>query len=157
MRFGELLNSILALAVISSPSLGADFVVKNGNKESAKPNETISVNSNDLRILERAEKILKDSSKWNRHDNRECPPSAITFSLYCALWKASVEINGEFDHRLGALEELRRTVEDFSRGKHYEHRLMDYNNDPSTKLSDIQNVLYVTKQRINRRLVRKAK
>ncbi len=51
-------------------STAADFVVKNGDKESTKPGQLISVNENDVRILQRAAGILSDSTKWNRHDKR---------------------------------------------------------------------------------------
>ena len=36
-----------------------------------------------------------------------------------------MEINGKFDHRLGALEEVRKTVEEFSKGKDYEHVMLE--------------------------------
>lgn len=114
----------------------------------AKPGAVIPINENDARILHRSSEILSDASKWNRNDDRNCPTEAATFSLYCVLYKASVEINGEFDHRLGALEELRRTVEEVSKGKIYEHRLMGYNNDPATEFNDVKNVLQKTEQRI---------
>lgn len=148
--FGLLIFSIWICGM--SSLMAKDNVVKNGAKESAKPDEIIPVNENDVRILRRAEEILKDASRWNQHDDRECPPSAMTFSLYCALYKASEEVNGEFDHRLGALEEVRRTVEEFSKGKSYEHRLMEYNNDTSTTFQDIKNILTVTEKRLEKRL-----
>jgi len=125
---------------------------KNESKAVAAPGDTIPVNDNDLKILRRASAILNRSSKWNRNDDRDCPKEVRTFSLFCALHKASVEVNGEFDHRLGALEEVRRTVEAFSQGKSYEHRLMGYNNDHSTKFSDIKKVLRTTEQRVQSQL-----
>src|SRR5215469_12091035 len=79
-------------------------IVKNGNKPATPPNVAIPVTVTDVQILRRASQILADPSAWNRKDNRKCPEGASSFSLYCALFKASVEINGEFDHRLGALE-----------------------------------------------------
>lgn len=144
---------ILVLASLLTFSFDLAFAeVKNGSKPATKSGETILVNENDVRILRRASEILSDVSKWNRNDNRECPNVAFTFSLYCALYKASLEINGEFDHRLGALEEIRRTVEDVSKGKTYEHRLMGYNNDPSTKFEDIKKIIQKTERRIDNRL-----
>lgn len=149
MKASKLVLVVALLNVFSNQAL-AD--VKNGSKSAAGPEETIPVGENDVRILHRASEILRNASKWNRKDDRECPEKARTFSLYCALYKASVEINGEFDHRLGALEEIRRTVEDESRGKSYEHRLMGYNNDSSTKFSNIKRVLRTTEQKIRGRL-----
>jgi hypothetical protein len=46
----------------------------------------------DLLILKRARELLDSPSKWNRADNRKCPQGASTFSLYCALEVATVEV-----------------------------------------------------------------
>ncbi len=147
-----ILNSILFSQALGLPLRAEDHPVKNGSRESAKPGETIPVNQHDVLILQRAAKILGDGSRWNRNDDRECPPAAKTFSLYCALWKASVEINGEFDHRAGAMEELRRTVEEMTQGRSYEHRLMGFNNDPKTSLADVKKAIRDTERRIAARL-----
>lgn len=125
---------------------------KNESKESTPTNIEIKVHEYDVKIIRRASKILSTQSLWNNKDNRECPHKAKVFSLYCALYKASVDINGEFDHRLAALEEIRRTVEEFSKGKNYEHRLMDYNNDPTTSFGDIKKVLKTTEDRLMARI-----
>ena len=143
---------IALLATTLCPSPKASAEIKNGLKPAAKPNEMIPVRERDVRIIHRASQILDSESKWNRKDDRECPSGRHTFSLYCALYKASVEINGEFDHRLGALEEVRRAVEVASKGKNYEHRLMGYNNDRSTTFGDIKKVLKETEERIAMRL-----
>ena len=127
---------------------------KNESKESTPSNVEIKINKNDVKIILRASEILSNRSDWNNKDNRECPKKAKTYSLYCALYKASVEVNGEFDHRLGALEEVRRTVEEFSKGKNYEHRLMDYNNDPTTSFDNIKKILSTTEQRLLNRLTK---
>lgn len=139
-------NVVEALRKIAAADL------KNGLKPATAPGEIIPVNKNDVRILLRASEILSDTAKWNRRDDRQCSQKARKVSLYCALYRASVEINGEFDHRLGALEEIRRTVEEASKGKAYAHRLMEYNNDPTTKFSDIKDILLQTERRISRRL-----
>jgi hypothetical protein len=152
MKSNYLAAFLLVFAVGTASVKAADYAVKNGLQESAKPGDVIPVSEKDVRILARAAEILKDPSHWNRHDDRECPPTAVTFSLYCAMWKATEEVMGEFNHRQGALEELRRTVEEASTGKDYEHRLMGYNNDPATKLRDIQSVIKKTKMRIAGRL-----
>jgi hypothetical protein len=143
---------ILVWGAINLPAHSADYIVKNGNKESSKPDAKIPISENDLKVLHRTGEFLKIEKNWNRHDDRECPPAAVKLSLYCALWKASEEINGYFDHRLGAMEELRRTVEEFSKGKTYEHRLMDWNNDPATTFIDVQKAIRMTEIRISKRL-----
>jgi hypothetical protein len=48
----------------------------------------------DLEIVRRDREILDSPSKWNRADNRVCPETTKTFSLYCALEKATTEKTG---------------------------------------------------------------
>ncbi|MGA8702158.1 MAG: hypothetical protein WB625_10970 [Candidatus Sulfotelmatobacter sp.] len=55
----------------------------------------------------RARQILNSQSKWNRADTRVCPADARTFSLYCALEKATDEVSGKFEHRGAAMQEAR--------------------------------------------------
>lgn len=107
--------------------------------------------STNTRILNRAAKLLADESHWNRADTRECPPHAPELSLYCALRQATEEEMGESSHRTSAMEEVRLVIEE-KVGNKYDHRLMGYNNDPTTKLSDIQAVLKTAAERLDRRL-----
>lgn len=106
----------------------------------------------DLRIVDRARQILNDSSKWNREDTRNCPANANSFSLYCALEKATKEVTGTFQHRSAAMQEARFVIDETAPRKKYEHRLMDYNNDPSTTFADIQKVFELMEQHIDERL-----
>src|SRR5437773_8308380 len=66
----------------------------------------------DLQITKRAREILDSPSKWNRADNRECPAGARTFSLYCALQMATVEVRGKAEHRGAALQEMRFVIDE---------------------------------------------
>jgi hypothetical protein len=107
----------------------------------------------DVQIAKRARQILGSPRKWNRADTRVCTPDATTFSLYCALEKATDEVSGNFEHRGAAMQEARFVIEDISfKGKEYDHRLMGYNNDPSTTFPDIQKVLRLLESRIAKRL-----
>jgi hypothetical protein len=93
----------------------------------------------DLEIVKRAREILDSPSKWNRADNRNCPETAKTFSLYCALEKATIEKSGNFEHRGAAMQEARFVIEEVAPNlNRYQHRLMDYNNDPTTTFADVQ-------------------
>jgi hypothetical protein len=49
-------------------------------------------------------------------------------------------VTGGFHHRRPALELVRQIVDERSEGRNYHHRLMDYNNDPSTRLEDVQSL-----------------
>lgn len=88
------------------------------------------VTTDDLRILEKADGLEKDESALNRNDDRACDDDRATgkFSLFCALETACTEVRGEYDHRRAALQEVRFVVEEATRGREFEHRLMDFNN-----------------------------
>jgi hypothetical protein len=94
----------------------------------------------DREIVQRAAAILTSDAVWNRADNRKCDPAATTWSIYCACEKATIEVTGGFHHRRPAMELVRVIVEERSKGKDYNHRLMGYNNDPSTHLEDVKSI-----------------
>jgi hypothetical protein len=109
------------------------------------------VSSGDLLILKRADQILSSEAVWNRRDTRVCPDKAKKFSLYCALEEASKEL-GSFEHRSAVMQETRFTIDALKPKNDYEHRLMGYNNDPSTTLADIKRVIRLTEDRIAAKL-----
>ncbi len=107
----------------------------------------------DLEIVRRAREILDSPSKWNRADNRVCPETAKTFSLYCALEKATTEKAGSFVHRGAAMQEARFVIEEIAPNvNYYEHWLRDYNNDPTTTFADVQKFFDVLADHVARRL-----
>jgi len=111
------------------------------------------VTAADVQIAKRAREVLDSPAKWNRADTRDCPAGATTFSLYCALEKATDEVSGNFEHRGAAMQEARFVIEDISpKAKDYDHRLMDYNNDPTTSFADVQKVFRLLEERIAARL-----
>jgi hypothetical protein len=112
------------------------------------PSREVAPSSVDREIIGRASRILSTSSAWNRADNRKCPEGAATWSIYCAMEKATIEVSGAFHHRRPALEVVRRIVDERTRGRPYEHRLMDYNNDPTTRLSDVRSLFEQAMRRI---------
>lgn len=94
----------------------------------------------DREILKRADAILSSAQVWNRADDRKCPATATTWSIYCAAERATIEITGGFHHRRPALELVREIVDERTKGRNYQHRLMDYNNDPSTTLAEVHSL-----------------
>jgi hypothetical protein len=110
------------------------------------------VTEQDLAILDRATAKLADPAHWNRHDDRNCPAGATSWSLFCALHDASIEVLGHYEHRRVALQEVRFVIEEVTRGQPFEHRLMDYNNLPSTTIDDVRHVIEAARQRVARRL-----
>jgi hypothetical protein len=109
------------------------------------------VDGKDLQILTRAEEILSDESRWDRHDTRTCQPAATSRSLFCALQEASVDVLGAYDHRRAALQEVRFAIEEVAK-RDFEHRLMDFNNLPTTTFADVRRVLAIAKERVRGRL-----
>ena len=107
----------------------------------------------DVRIVQRAREILNSPAKWNRADTRVCPAAAKTFSIYCALEKATDEVSGNFEHRGAAMQEARFVIDEIaSNRKDYQHRLMGYNNDPTTTFADVQKVFRLLEDHIAKRL-----
>ena len=106
----------------------------------------------DLLIIKRAHALLDSPSHWNRADNRKCPDGAKTFSIYCALEVATIEIAEKFAHRGAALQEMRFVIDEITATRDYDHRLMDYNNDPRTSFADVQEVFRITESLITLRL-----
>ncbi|MGZ7080607.1 MAG: hypothetical protein ACXVJT_14445 [Thermoanaerobaculia bacterium] len=100
----------------------------------------VKPSSIDRAIVERAAKILSSDAAWNRADTRKCPADATTWSIYCAMEKATIEVSGAFHHRRPALQVVREIVDERTAGRPYEHRLMDYNNDSTTRLEDVQSL-----------------
>lgn len=100
----------------------------------------VRANALDEEIVRKAAAILSTSEAWNRADNRKCPGNATTWSIYCAMERATIEVTGGFHHRRPALEAVRQIVEERSVGRNYHHRLMEYNNDPTTRLDDVQSL-----------------
>jgi len=120
----------------------------------------LPVTAQDLQTLERAAALLGSESAWNRNDDRQCADDEAMDkrSLFCALQRASSDVYGSHDpykvadHRRVALQEVRFAVEEATRGRELNHRLMDFNNLPETTLADIQRVLAQATTRVQARL-----
>lgn len=111
------------------------------------------VSKSDVLIVQRARQLLSSPEKWNRADNRDCPAAETKFSLYCALEKATDTVTRDFAHRGAAMQEARFVIdEDLAPNNHYDHRLMDYNNDPHTTFADAQRFFDLLQGRIEGRL-----
>jgi hypothetical protein len=106
----------------------------------------------DIQIIDRARRLLGSERTWNRRDTRQCATGETRLSLFCALQVASREVTGEYRHRRTALQEVRFAVEAATQGRQYDHRLMEFNNDPRTRLSDIWAVLTAARARLVERL-----
>jgi hypothetical protein len=94
----------------------------------------------DKEILERASTVITSEATWNRADNRKCPADATTWSIYCAVERAMIEVTGGFSHRRPAGQLVREIVDERTANRNYSHRMMDYNNDPQTVLADVRSL-----------------
>jgi hypothetical protein len=126
------------------------FVVSSTVSFDLDSSQEVKPNILDQNVQQAAE-ILSTETAWNRADNRECPPDATTWSIYCALEKATIAITGGFHHRRPAMEVVRTIIDERTAMRNYHHRLMDYNNDPTTHLSDIQSLFNEALKRMGKR------
>jgi hypothetical protein len=152
-----LLQRTAGVLTIAMLLWGADVRAQVSESQPAAPCDASEVRppvtKADLEIAKLAKQILDSPAKWNRADNRKCPAEAKTFSLYCALEKATDEVSGKFEHRGAAMQEARFVIDAVAPNrKNYNHRLMDYNNDPATTFADIQKVFGLLEDRIAARL-----
>ncbi len=108
----------------------------------------------DLEILNLCFDYLKDSTKWHQNDDRNCDTDRLDkiWSLFCAIRTASIKKMGEYNHRGTVIQTTRFVIDELYPNHGYAHTLMDFNNDPNTKYSDIINVLTITKDRIDKEL-----
>jgi hypothetical protein len=109
---------------------------------------TVPPNDLDREIVRRADALLSSVDVWNRADNRRCPVSEKTWSIYCALQRASELAACGAHHRRPAMETVRVVIEERTVGRNYDHRLMGYNNDTTTTLSDVRSVFAEALKRI---------
>ena len=144
------IGALVAMVSLLAPTVASSqvFAALPVDDPDARPIATEA----DLQIVRQARKLLNSPSTWNRADNRVCPSTARSFSLYCALKVATDEVGRDFEHRGAALQQARFVIDEIAATRNYEHRLMDYNNDPSTSFDDIQEVLRITESLITLRL-----
>jgi len=142
LRIASLLLPLAAAAQVPAAQPAS------GDDADARP----PVNAADVQVVQRARQLLDSPAKWNRADNRKCPADAKTFSLYCALETATVQSGRNFEHRGAALQEMRFVIDEITAERNYDHRLMDYNNDPATTFADIQEVFRITESLMTLRL-----
>lgn len=93
----------------------------------------------DLEIVRLAKSILSEEQYWNANDDRDCSDDIAnkSFSLYCALRIASLEVENKYNHRNAALQKLRHVIRDKYPERQWNHRLMDFNNMEETTFKDI--------------------
>ncbi len=143
------LRPCLTALVLAVTATMQGLAAQSSDDSQARP----PVSKSDVLIVQTARQILNSPEKWNRSDNRNCPPAETKFSLYCALEKSTATVTHGFTHRGAAMQEARFVIdEDLAPHNHYDHRLMDYNNDPRTTFADVQRFFDLLQKRIEARL-----
>jgi hypothetical protein len=142
---------ILALTLIIASGIevfGQEFTKDNGNRD-------LPFDSIDVLILNRADDILSSESIWSKEDDRKCLDDIDSnhYSLFCALYKASLDIAGEYDHRKPGLQQVRWIIDDLYKDRLAGHRLMDFNNHEKTSFEEVKGLLeqsiLIVEQKIN--------
>ncbi|TQV74598.1 hypothetical protein FLL45_06440 [Aliikangiella marina] len=121
---------------------------------SAKPHwlsDENPVNAEDIKVLERALKLLEAPENWDQNDDRHCLIWEKK-SLFCAIALAQKEVIGHYSHRSIPAQEVRFTIERNYPKRWDKHPIMDFNNHQATTFDEIQNVLSDTIQRLEQRL-----
>ena len=137
------------------------FAIRSASHEGDSVKLTIAANNqlpptaNDIKIIERALELLSSEASWNRQDTRKCPPDPKAWSLFCGLRQATTEISGGIHYRQPALQAVREEV-DRVYDKTSKHRLMEYNNSPTTSLADVRNVLIAAENKLKQRSLNRA-
>ncbi len=142
------------IAAVFIACLGLVILLEGGSELlwHERPNQPAT--AEDLRIIDRADALLKDEASWNRNDDKLCADDNVAkkWSLYCALETACIEVIGRYEHTRVALQEARFAVEDATAAKPYAGRLMGFNNDAATRFADVKQVLQAARDRVRSRL-----
>jgi hypothetical protein len=97
----------------------------------------------DLEIIRKVRALLADEQAWHQHDDRDCEDDIQnqTYSLFCALRIASIEIDGYYNHRNAVMQKIRHLINERHPGRRWAHRLRDFNNIPETTHDTIMEML----------------
>lgn len=103
----------------------------------------VPVTTVDLKIIRKAKKFIKDEKSWHKNDDRNCEDDIEKncYSLFCALQRASIEFEGEYNHRNAIMQKIRQTIVKIYPSKEWKHRLRDFNNMPETDFDILMELL----------------
>lgn len=118
---------------------------------------TVPVTDSDLVIIKLAQQLISEAKFWHKEDDRVCTDDLAkkSYSIYCALRIASLEIENNYNHRNASLQKLRHLIEDQYPNRKWNHRLMDYNNMEETSFLDIVNMLQTIEREFSEALKQK--
>jgi len=102
----------------------------------------------DLEIIEGAIGILNHEIVWDRSANRRCRSSTTTWTLYCALHDATIEVTGEFHEYQPAMVITSDVIDRIFREMEFERPLIDYNTYADAILIEMHRLLTMAGTRI---------
>ncbi|QBA63997.1 DUF6197 family protein [Muriicola soli] len=110
----------------------------------------------DLEILEQADALLNESSKWNRKDDSDCDENSNSdkYSLRCALRKATQDVTGQWqnDPLKPAIRLVLFTIKEYENRRVIESPFRDWNNHPDTTFEDVKQVLRESIEEVKKQL-----
>lgn len=103
----------------------------------------------DLEIFEAARALLTSEAAWDREDDRNCENDEGVISVYCALARATASVMGRYQHRQPAMQAVRRVIASEWPERVVNHRLMNFNNDARTSLTDVHRLFDLAAQSLS--------
>lgn len=98
----------------------------------------------EVKIIENTINLIGSDKVWNKDDNRICE-SNESFSLFCALYKSSIAVDGQYRHLRPAVKYVREAIQK-KYPKKYDHVLVDFNNAEEITLSELHAILESAKE-----------
>lgn len=116
----------------------------------------VPVTQVDLDIIKRAKELIQEEKYWHKQDDRKCDDDAENncYSLFCALKIASVELEGNYNHRNAIMQKIRHSIADLYPNKEWNHRLMDFNNMSETDYKGLISLLNQVEKEVREELER---
>lgn len=113
----------------------------------------LPVSDTDFRILAKARQILSGPSVWNRHDDRICEDDAKqnSWSLFCALYQASIDVTGRFLTLRPVMLDIRGAIGQNNTERLTGAFLAGYNNLGSLTYADIGVIFEDAEKRLQAR------
>jgi len=127
------------------------MVIKKFNGQDAeRQGHWFKASDQEIKILLQAQKLLKNEKLWDKNDDRVCL-STQSYSLFCALYQASIDIDGEYRHLRPAIKAVRDAIEQ-KHPKKYDHVLVDFNNSKNTSMTDIQEIFKSAQEKLKQQI-----
>ena len=141
---------ILIKTKVGSFAMDDLVITKNSISFGINLQPTPPVTKADLQIIEVVKKMLKNEESWHKDDDRDCTDDRDNkkYSLFCALQTASIEVEGEYNHRSALMQKVRININNRYPDKEFAHRLRDYNNMPETTYTNLMNLLDAVKNQV---------